>query len=67
MEETGSALETIGAMLDEIEKQQKEDVIGKILDEDLQACNVNLPWDLSASSCQYTELTDECGRTPLSR
>lgn len=39
MEETESTLKTIGTMLQELEEQQ-EDVLGKTLDEDLEAYNV---------------------------
>lgn len=40
MEETESALKTIGTMLQEMEEQQ-EDVLGKTLDEDLETYNVS--------------------------
>lgn len=40
MEETESALKTIGTMLQELEEQQ-EDVLGKTLDEDLETYNVS--------------------------
>jgi len=41
MEETESALKTLGTMLQELEEQQ-EDVLGKTLDEDLEASNVGI-------------------------
>jgi hypothetical protein len=54
MKETGSVLETIGTMIQELEQQQEEDALGKTLDKDLKVYNVSSLRD-RAQFLLYTE------------